>query len=100
MHGFGIFTSGSINTAAGTTPRRRYEGGWKHDAPSGFGVEIKLASGPDDTSSRYYEGEWVDGMQQGRGIELRPDGRRCALSQSQLLLAKCLPIHYVHGLIQ
>lgn len=78
MDGFGIFTSGSINTVVGTSPLRRYEGGWKHDAPSGFGVEIKLASGPDDTDSRYYEGEWVDGMQHGHGIELRPDGRRYA----------------------
>ena len=78
MDGFGIFTSGSINTAAGTSPLRRYEGGWKHDAPNGFGVEIKLATGPDDTGGRYYEGEWVDGMQHGHGIELRPDGRRCA----------------------
>ena len=100
MHGFGIFTSGSINTAAGTTPLRRYEGGWKHDVPSGFGVEIKLASGPDDASSRYYEGEWVDGMQQGRGIALRPDGRRCAPTQSQLLLSQHLPIHCVDGLSQ
>ena len=79
MDGFGIFTSGSINTAAGTSALRRYEGGWKNDAPSGFGVEIKLATGADDAGSRYYEGEWVDGMQQGHGIELRPDGRRCAL---------------------
>lgn len=80
MHGFGIYTSGSINTAAGTSPMKRYEGGWEHDAPSGFGVQINMATGRDESGgSSFYEGEWVDGMQQGHGIELRPNGRRCAL---------------------
>ena len=33
LSGFGIFTSPADG--------RRYEGGWQHDAPSGFGVEVR-----------------------------------------------------------
>jgi hypothetical protein len=82
MHGFGIYTSASSG-GLGDSSSRQYEGGWEHDAPSGFGVEIKTApAGPDEGGgSRYYEGEWVEGVRHGHGIELWPDGRRYVLAR-------------------